>query len=163
MRCVYPILQEVNHYGGAIITGVVANAVLIMMAMFVITVVNHLTNIKYGNDIKRFFYVKGDDVMEQEEIIKRLVEWTEEENKKAQALDAFRNSQVHFNLKNRVGEKDYTMSEEQWKRFRQGWESYGVKFQNDDGTYKYTEDVLNEMAIVWRNLGENDKDELNMF
>lgn len=66
----------------------------------------------------------------------------------------FRNSQVHFNLKNRVGEKDYTMNEEQWKRFRQGWESYGVKFQNDDGTYKYTEDVLNEMAIVWRNLGE---------
>ena len=101
--------------------------------------------------------------MQQEEIIKRLVEWAEEENKKAQALDAFRNSQVHFNLKNRVGEKDYTMSEEQWKRFRQGWESYGVKFQNDDGTYKYTEDVLNEMAVVWRNLGENDKDELNMF
>lgn len=98
--------------------------------------------------------------MEQEEIFKRLAEWAEEESKKAKALDEFKNSQVHLNLKSRIGKKDCTMSEEAWERFRHGWETYGVNFQNDDGTYKYTEDVLNEMAVVWRNLGENDKDEL---
>ena len=99
-------------------------------------------------------------MLEQEESIKRLVEWVEEENKKVQELDVFRNSQVHFNLKNRVGEKDYTMSEEQWKRFRQVWESYGVNFQNDDGTYKSIYDVFCEMSSVWQKLNEENQNEI---
>lgn len=98
--------------------------------------------------------------MEQEEIIKRVVEWVEEENRKAKALDEFKNSKVHLNLKNRIAKKDCAMSDEQWERFRQVWESYGVKFQHDDGTYKYPEDVLNEMAMVWRSLEENNKEKL---
>lgn len=100
---------------------------------------------------------------EAEESIKRLFEWVEEESKKAQELDAFKSSRVHFNLKSRTDKKDYTMSEEQWRQFRQVWESYGVKFQNDDGTYEYTEDVLNEMAIVWHNLEENKNAEINQI
>lgn len=101
-----------------------------------------------------------DDVMEHEEIIKGLVEWVEEENKKAQKLYEFRNSQVHFNLKNHVGKKDYTMSEEQWKRFRQVWESDGVNFQNDDGTYKSIYEVLCEMSSVWQKLNEENQNEI---
>ena len=103
---------------------------------------------------------QGDDITEQEESIKRVVEWTEEESKKAKALGEFKNSQVHFNLKNRVGEKDYTMSEEQWKRFRQVWESYGVKFQNDDGTYKSTYEIFCEMSSVWQRLNEENQNEI---
>ena len=97
--------------------------------------------------------VKPNSIMTlEEEIIKRLVEWVEEENRKAKALDEFKNSKVHLNLKSRIAKKDHTMSEEQWERFRQVWESYGVKFQNDDGTYKCIKDVLNEMAMVWHNI-----------
>lgn len=102
----------------------------------------------------------GGEFMEQEEILKRLAEWVEEESKKAKALDELKNSQVHFNLKNRVGEKDYTMSEEQWKRFRQVWESHGVKFTNDDGTYKSLYEVLCEMSSVWQKLNEENQNEI---
>jgi len=112
----------------------------------------------------KFYFIQkrrqGDDITEQEESIKRVVEWAEEESKRAKALDEFKNSQVHFNIKNRVGEKDYTMSEEQWKRFRQVWESYGVKFTNDDGTYKSLYEVLCEMSSVWQRLNEENQREL---
>ena len=113
--------------------------------------------------MKLYFIQKrrqGDDITEQEESIKRLAEWVEEESKKAKALDEFKNSQVHFNLKNRVGEKDYAMSEEQRKRFRQVWESYGVKFTNDDGTYKSLYEVLCEMSSVWQKLNEENQNEI---
>lgn len=98
--------------------------------------------------------------MEHEEIIKGLVEWVEEENKKAQELYEFRNSQIHFNPKNRVGEKDYTMSEEQFEQFKKVWESHGVNFQNDDGTYKSIYEVLCEMSSVWQRLNEENQNEI---
>lgn len=52
------------------------------------------------------------------------------------------------------------MSEEQWKRFRQVWESYGVNFQNDDGTYKSTYEVFCEMSSVWQRLNEENQNEI---
>jgi hypothetical protein len=49
------------------------------------------------------------------------------------------------------------MNEENWNRFKALWESYGVKFQNDDGTYKSFYEVMKEMALVFCNLEEEDK------
>lgn len=49
------------------------------------------------------------------------------------------------------------MNEENWNRFKELWESYGVKFQNDDGTYKSSYEVMKEMALVFCNLEEEDK------
>lgn len=49
------------------------------------------------------------------------------------------------------------MNEENWNRFKELWESYGVKFQNDDGTNKSFYEVMKEMALVFCNLEEEDK------
>ena len=49
------------------------------------------------------------------------------------------------------------MNEENWNRFKELWESYGVKFQNDDGTNKSCYEVMKEMALVFCNLEEEDK------
>ena len=88
--------------------------------------------------------------MMQEEVIQRLVEWAEKESQKAQELDAFRNSRVH--LFEVINKKDYPLNKKQLEHFKQVWESYGVKFQNDDGTYKSAYEVLSEMSLVFKNL-----------
>ena len=41
------------------------------------------------------------------------------------------------------------MNEENCNRFKELWESYGVKFQNDNGTYKSLYEVMKEMALVF--------------
>lgn len=50
------------------------------------------------------------------------------------------------------------MNDNQWERFKEVWESYGVIFTHDDGTYKSTYEVLKEMSQVWKNLSDNEKD-----
>ena len=49
------------------------------------------------------------------------------------------------------------MNEENWNRFKELWESYGVKFQNDDGTNKSCYEVMKEMALVFCYFVEEDK------
>ena len=51
------------------------------------------------------------------------------------------------------------MNDNQWKRFKEVWESYGVRFTHDDGTYKSTYEVLKEMSQVWENLGDDKQEE----
>lgn len=46
------------------------------------------------------------------------------------------------------------MTEEEFEQFKKVWESYGVKFQNDDGTYRPLYDVFCEMRAVWERLNE---------
>lgn len=55
---------------------------------------------------------------------------------------------------------DCAMSEEHWERFKQAWESYGVKFTNDDGTYKSLYEVFCEMSSVWQKLNEENQNEI---
>lgn len=52
------------------------------------------------------------------------------------------------------------MNNDQWERFKEVWESYGVSFIYDDGTYKSTYEVLKEMSQVWKNLSDDEKDEI---
>lgn len=52
------------------------------------------------------------------------------------------------------------MNEEQFEQFKKVWESYGVKFQNDDGTYKSLYEVLCEMSSVWQKLNEENQNEI---
>lgn len=100
----------------------------------------------------------NDKFMEQEEIIKRLAEWAEEESRKAKALDEFKNSKAHLNLKSRIAKKECARSDGQWERFKEVWESYGVKFTHDDGTYKSTYEISKEMAQVFEALSDDEKE-----
>ena len=52
------------------------------------------------------------------------------------------------------------MSEEEFEQFKKVWESYGVKFQNDDGTYRPLYDVFCEMSSVWQRLSEENQNEI---
>lgn len=52
------------------------------------------------------------------------------------------------------------MNEEQFEQFKKVWESYGVKFQNDDGTYRPLYDVFCEMSSVWQKLNEENQNEI---
>ncbi len=52
------------------------------------------------------------------------------------------------------------MNEDQWKRFKEICESYGVSFTHDDGTYKSAYEVLKEMSQVWDNLSDDEKKEI---
>lgn len=49
------------------------------------------------------------------------------------------------------------MNEDEWNNFKKVWESYGVNFQREDGTYKSTYELLKEMSIVWGGLKEEEK------
>lgn len=44
---------------------------------------------------------------------------------------------------NKMNEENYN---ENWNRSKELLESYGVKFQNDDGTYKSFYEVMKEIA-----------------
>ena len=101
----------------------------------------------------------NDKFMEQEEIVKRLAEWAEEESRKTKALDEFKNNKVHLNLKSRIAKKECARSDGQWERFKKVWESYGVKFTHDDGTYKNTYEILKQMSQVWKNLSDDKQEE----
>ena len=52
------------------------------------------------------------------------------------------------------------MNEDQWERFKEVWQSYGVSFTHDDGTYKSAYEVLKEMSQVWKNLSDDKKGEI---
>lgn len=52
------------------------------------------------------------------------------------------------------------MNEEQFEQFKKVWESHGVKFTNDDGTYKSLYEVLCEMSSVWETLNEENQNEI---
>lgn len=52
------------------------------------------------------------------------------------------------------------MNEEQFKQFKKLWESYGVNFQNDDGTDKSLQEVLCEMSSVWQKLNKENQNEI---
>jgi hypothetical protein len=52
------------------------------------------------------------------------------------------------------------MNEEQFEQFKKTWESYGVKFTNDDGTYKSLYEVLCEISSVWQKLNEENRNEI---
>lgn len=52
------------------------------------------------------------------------------------------------------------MTEDEFEQFKKAWESYGVKFQNDDGTYKSIYEVLCEMSSVWQKLNEENQNEI---
>ena len=54
------------------------------------------------------------------------------------------------------------MNDDQWKHFKEVWESYGVRFTHDDGTYKSTYEVLKEMSQVWENLSDDKQEERKM-
>ena len=49
------------------------------------------------------------------------------------------------------------MNEEQFEQFKKVRESHGVKFTNDDGTYKSIYEVLCEMSSVWQRLNEENQ------
>ena len=55
----------------------------------------------------------------------------------------------------------WDMNEEQWEQFRHVWESYGVKFQNDDGSYKCLYDVLKQMASIWNKMEQTKRGDVN--
>lgn len=44
------------------------------------------------------------------------------------------------------------MNDDQWKHFKEVWESYGVSFTYDDGTYKSAYDLFKEMSRVFEDL-----------
>lgn len=50
------------------------------------------------------------------------------------------------------------MNDDQWKQFKEVWESYGVKFTNDDGTYKSTYEILKQMSRVYESLSDDEKE-----
>ena len=52
------------------------------------------------------------------------------------------------------------MNEEEFEQFKTVWESYGGKFQNDDGTYRPLYDVFCEMSSVWQRLNEENRNEI---
>lgn len=52
------------------------------------------------------------------------------------------------------------MTEEEFEQFKKVWELYGVKFQNDDGTYRPLYDVFCEMSSVWQKLNEENQNEI---
>lgn len=52
------------------------------------------------------------------------------------------------------------MNDDQWKQFKEVWESYGVSFTYDDGTYKSTFGILEEMSRVWKNLSDDEKEKI---
>lgn len=50
------------------------------------------------------------------------------------------------------------MNDDQWKRYKEVWESYGVKFTYDDGTHKSTYEILKQMSQVYEGLSDDEKE-----
>lgn len=52
------------------------------------------------------------------------------------------------------------MNDDEWKRFKEVLESYGVRFTHDDGTYKSTYEILKQMSQVWKDLSDSDNEQV---
>lgn len=57
-------------------------------------------------------------------------------------------------------EKAY-MGEKEWNKYKMLCEQYGISFTNDDGTFKSLREHLEDMAKLWKRLGNEEKELLS--
>jgi TRAP-type C4-dicarboxylate transport system substrate-binding protein len=50
------------------------------------------------------------------------------------------------------------MTESDFNKCKETCEKYGVSFTNDDGTYKSFYEVVHDLAKIWKQLDEKNKD-----
>ncbi|OQA51424.1 MAG: hypothetical protein BWY47_00069 [Bacteroidetes bacterium ADurb.Bin302] len=55
-------------------------------------------------------------------------------------------------------EVSLNMNKEQFEQIKKILETHGVKFTNDDGTYKSLNEVFCQLSYVWHELDESEKD-----